>query len=397
MSHIKKTLPEGLATETLAVRAGMDRTQHGEHSEAMYLTSSFVFENAAQAAVMFSGEVEGNVYARFTNPSVTLFEERLAALEDAEACIATASGMAAITAMIMANLSAGDHIVASKSLFGSSIQLLGTILPRFGIETTFVSLSDPSAWAAAIKPNTRLLFCETPSNPLTEIGDIAALAAIARQHDVLLAVDNCFCTPILQKPIALGADIVVHSATKYLDGQGRVLGGAVCGSKAIVEKVFVFLRTTGPTLSAFNAWVLGKGLETLAIRMQAQSASALALAQWLEAHPGVKRVYYPGLPSHPQHDLAMRQQASGGAIVSFEVKGGQDAAWRVIDSCQLLSITGNLGDTRTTLTHPATTTHGRITPEARAAAGIKDSLLRMAVGLESVNDICNDLARGLPA
>lgn len=402
MSHDKakpntKPLPAGLSTDTLAVRAGMDRTHHREHSEAMYLTSSFVFENAAQAAVMFSGEEDGNVYARFTNPSVSLFEERLAALEGAEDCIATASGMAAITAMIMANLSSGDHIVASKSLFGSSIQLLGNILPRFGIETTFVSLADPAAWAAAVRPNTRLLFCETPSNPLTEIGDIAALSVIAKKHNVLLAVDNCFCTPVLQKPMSLGADIVVHSATKYLDGQGRVLGGAVCANKAIIEKLFVFLRTTGPTLSAFNAWILGKGLETLAIRMRAQSQAALELARWLEAYPGVERVYYPGLPSHPQHELAMRQQTTGGAIVSFEVKGGKDAAWRVIDSCQLLSITANLGDTRTTLTHPASTTHGRITPEARAAAGIKDNLLRMAVGLESVDDIRNDLSRGLPA
>ena len=393
----KKPLPADLSIDTLAVRAGMDRTHHREHSEAMYLTSSFVFDNAAQAAVMFSGEEDGNVYARFTNPSVTLFEERLAALEGAEACIATASGMAAITAMIMANLSAGDHIVASKSLFGSTIQLLGTILPRFGIETTFVSLTDPAEWAAAVRPNTKLLFCETPSNPLTEVGDIAALAAIAQKHGVLLAVDNCFCTPVLQKPMALGADIVVHSATKYLDGQGRVLGGAVCANKAITEKIFVFLRSTGPTLSAFNAWVLGKGLETLGIRMRAQSASALELARWLEAHPGVERVYYPGLPSHPQYALAQRQQSGGGAIVSFEVKGGKEAAWRVVDSCQLLSITANLGDTRTTLTHPSTTTHGRITPEARAAAGIKDNLLRMAVGLESIDDIRNDLSRGLPA
>lgn len=392
----KKPLPADLSIDTLAVRAGMDRTHHREHSEAMYLTSSFVFDNAAQAAVMFSGEEDGNVYARFTNPSVTLFEERLAALEGAEACIATASGMAAITAMIMANLSAGDHIVASKSLFGSTIQLLGTILPRFGIETTFVSLTDPAEWAAAVRPNTMLLFCETPSNPLTEVGDIAALAAIAQKHGVLLAVDNCFCTPVLQKPMALGADIVVHSATKYLDGQGRVLGGAVCANKAITEKIFVFLRSTGPTLSAFNAWVLGKGLETLGIRMRAQSASALELARWLEAHPGVERVYYPGLPSHPQYALAQRQQSGGGAIVSFEVKGGKEAAWRVVDSCQLLSITANLGDTRTTLTHPSTTTHGRITPEARAAAGIKDNLLRMAVGLESIDDIRNDLSRGLP-
>lgn len=395
MSETKKPLPAGLALETLAVRAGMDRTHHKEHSEALYLSSSFVFDSAEQAAARFSGEEEGNVYARFTNPSVTLFEERLAALEGAEDCIATASGMAAINAMIMANLSAGDHIVASSSMFGSTIQLLGNILPRFGIETTFVSLSDSAAWAAAVRPNTKLLFCETPSNPLTEVGDIRALADIAHQHQILLAVDNCFCTPILQRPLDFGADILVHSATKFLDGQGRVLGGAVCASKAIVEKIFIFLRTTGPTLSAFNAWVLGKGLETLAIRLKAQSASALALAQWLECHPAVERVYYPGLPSHPQHALAMRQQKTGGAIVSFEVKGGKDAAWRVINSCQLLSITANLGDTRSTLTHPATTTHGRISPEARAAAGIHDNLLRVAVGLESVDDIRQDLERGL--
>ena len=397
MSKNKKTLPAGLATETLAVRAGMDRSAHNEHSEALYLTSSFVFDNAAQAALRFSGEEEGNVYARFTNPSVTLFEERLAALEGAEDCIATASGMAAITSLIMATLSAGDHIVASKSLFGSTMQLLGNIMPRFGIETTFVSQTDASEWEQAIRPNTKLLFCETPSNPLTEIADIRALASIAQKHQLLLAVDNCFCTPILQKPLELGAHIVVHSATKYLDGQGRVLGGAICGGKDLIEKIFIFLRTTGPTLSAFNAWILGKGLETLSIRMHAQSAAALQLAQWLEAHPGVERVYYPGLPSHPQYALATQQQKTGGAIVSFEVKGGKDAAWRVIDSCQLLSITGNLGDTRTTLTHPASTTHGRITPEARAAAGINDNLLRMAVGLEAVEDICNDLARGLAA
>jgi O-succinylhomoserine sulfhydrylase len=396
MSQQKK-LPEGLASETLAVRTGMNRSAHNEHSEALYLTSSFVFDNAAQAALRFSGEEEGNVYARFTNPSVTLFEQRLAALEGAEACIGTASGMAAITSLVMANLSAGDHIVASSSLFGSTIQLLGTIMPRFGIETTFVSQTDASEWDKAVRPNTKLLFCETPSNPLTQVADIRALSVIAKKHKLLLAVDNCFCTPILQKPLELGADIVVHSATKYLDGQGRVLGGAVCGSKEIVEKIFIFLRTTGPTLSAFNAWVLGKGLETLSIRMKAQSASALELAKWLEAHPGVERVYYPGLPSHPQYELAMQQQKSGGAIVSFEVKGGKDAAWRVIDSCKLLSITGNLGDTRTTLTHPASTTHGRITPEARAVAGIHDNLLRIAVGLEAVDDICNDLARGLSA
>ena len=397
MSNDKiKPLPAGLSTDTLAVRAGMDRTHHREHSEAMYLTSSFVFENAAQAAAMFSGAEEGNVYARFTNPSVALFEERLAALEGAEACIATASGMSAITAMIMANLSAGDHIVASKSLFGSSIQLLGNILPRFGIEATFVSLADTTAWEAAVRPNTRLLFCETPSNPLTEISDIAAVAAVAHKAGALLAVDNCFCSPALQKPLELGADIVIHSATKYLDGQGRVLGGAVLGKREVIHAgVFGFLRTAGVTLSAFNAWVILKGLETLRIRLEAQSASALQLARWLEAQPGIERVYYPGLPSHPQHALAMKQQKSGGGIVAFDVKGGKEAAWKVVDNTRLMSITANLGDTKTTITHPATTTHGRITPEARAAAGIKDGLLRVAVGLEALEDLKADLARGL--
>lgn len=381
--------------ETLAVRAGQQRSQFNEHSEALYLTSSFVFDNAAQAAARFSGAEEGNVYARFTNPTVTNLQQRLAALEEAESCIATASGMSAILSMVMALMKSGEHIVASRSIFGATQQMFGTILPRFGIETSFVEATDLEAFRAALRPTTRLVFIESPSNPLTEVLDIAALAGIAHAGGTLLAVDNCFCTPALQKPLQLGADLVIHSATKYLDGQGRVLGGAVCGSKALVEEVFKFLRTAGPTLSPFNAWVILKGLETLSLRMQAQSAAALQLAQWLEAQPAVARVYYPGLPSHPQHDLAMRQQRAGGAIVSFEVKGEREAAWRVVDNCRLLSITANLGDTKTTITHPASTTHGRISAEARAASGISEGLLRIAVGLENIADIQADLKRGL--
>jgi O-succinylhomoserine sulfhydrylase len=381
--------------DTLAVRAGQERSQFGEHSEALYLTSSYVFESAAQAAARFSGVEAGNVYSRFTNPTVTMFQERLAALEGAEACIATASGMAAIMSTAMGLLSAGDHIVAARGIFGATQQLFGNILPRFGIETSFVIGSDPAAYREAMRPNTKLLFIETPSNPLTEVYDIAALAAVAHEAGALLVVDNCFCSPALQLPLRFGADLVVHSATKYLDGQGRVLGGAVCGGKALVEKVFLFLRTAGPTLSPFNAWIILKGLETLKIRMQAQSANALELARRLEAHPKVARVFYPGLPSHPQHALAMRQQETGGAIVAFEVKGGRESAWRVVDNCRLLSITANLGDTKTTITHPASTTHGRITPEARAEAGITEGLLRIAVGLEAIEDIEADLRHGL--
>ena len=383
--------------ETLAVRAGTHRSQFKEHSEAMYLTSSFVFDSAAQAADRFSGQEPGNIYSRFTNPTVTVFQERLAALEGAEFCVATSSGMSAILACTMGLLSAGDHIIASRSIFGTTVQLFGNILKRFGLETTFVSLTDVEEWRAAVKLNTKLLFVETPSNPLTEVCDIAALSAIAKQSGAWLAVDNCFCTPMLQRPLELGADVVIHSATKYLDGQGRVLGGAVLGSKALMEGVYGFLRTAGPTLSAFNAWVILKGLETLKIRMEAHSRNAHELAQWLEAQPQVERVYYPGLASHPQHDLAMRQQASGGGILSFDVKGGKDAAWRVVDATRMLSITANLGDTKTTITHPSTTMHSRVTPEARAAAGIGDGLLRVAVGLESLKDIQEDLARGLRA
>ncbi|MFN7087156.1 MAG: O-succinylhomoserine sulfhydrylase [Burkholderiales bacterium] len=382
--------------ETLAVRAGVERSQFGEHSEALYLTSSFVFKSAAQAAARFSNQEPGNIYSRFTNPTVTAFEQRLAALEEAECCIATSSGMAAILSCVMGLLKSGDHIVCSAGVFGATVQLLGNIMKRFGVDTTFVSGSEPGKWQAAVRPATRMFYLETPSNPLTEIYDIAALGAIARKTGALLVVDNCFCSPALQQPLKLGADVVIHSATKYLDGQGRVLGGAVLGRREVIyEGVLGFLRTAGPTLSAFNAWIILKGLETLKIRIEAQSAAALELARWLEAQPQIERVYYPGLPSHPQHELAKRQQKSGGAIVAFDVRGGKEAAWRVIDGTKLISITANLGDTKTTITHPATTTHGRISAEARAAAGIGDGLLRVAVGLENIEDIKADLARGL--
>jgi O-succinylhomoserine sulfhydrylase len=381
--------------DTLAVRAGTVRSQFNEHSEAMFLTSSFVFGSAAEAAARFKGEQPGPIYARFTNPTVQMMEVRLAALEGAERCVAFASGMAAILATVMGLMRAGEHVVASRSIFGSTVQLFSNILGRFGIETTYVSPTDPAEWRAAVKPNTKLFFVESPSNPLTEVSDIRALADIAHEAGAWLAVDNCFCSPALQKPLELGADIIIHSATKYLDGQGRVLGGAVLGSQALMEGVYTFLRTAGPTLSAFNAWVILKGMETLSLRMEAHSKNALALAQWLEAQPQVARVLYPGLPSHPQHALAMAQQKTGGGIVAFELKGGQEAAWKLIDATRLLSITANLGDTKTTITHPATTTHSRMTPEQRAAAGISDGLVRIAVGLESVADIQADLARGL--
>ena len=381
--------------ETLAVRAGTVRSQFNEHSEAMFLTSSFVFRNAAEAAARFKGEEPGPIYARFTNPTVQMMEARLAALEGAERCVAFASGMAAILATVMGLMKAGEHVVASRSIFGSTVQLFSNILGRFGIETTYVSPTDPAEWRAAVKPNTKLFFVESPSNPLTEVSDIRALADIAHAAGAWLAVDNCFCSPALQQPLKFGADIIIHSATKYLDGQGRVLGGAVLGSQALMEGVYTFLRTAGPTLSAFNAWVILKGMETLSLRMEAHSKNALALAQWLEAQPQVARVLYPGLPSHPQHALAMAQQKTGGGIVAFELKGGKDAAWKLIDATRMLSITANLGDTKTTITHPSTTTHSRMTPEQRAAAGISDGLVRIAVGLESVADIQADLARGL--
>ena len=385
----------GYDLQTQAVRAGIHRSQFNEHSEAMYLTSSFVFDNAAQAAARFANVEPGNIYSRFTNPTVAALQERLAAMEGAESCVATASGMSAILALAMSLLKAGDHVLCSAGVFGTTVQLFGNILAKFGLLTTFVDSSAPAAWQQAIRPETKLLFIETPANPTTEVYDIAALAAIAKKGGAKLAVDNCFCTPALQKPLELGADIIVHSATKFLDGQGRVLGGAVLGNREIGELMTGFLRTAGPTLSAFNAWVILKGLETLQIRLEAQSKSALELAQWLENHPSVERVLYPGLASHPQHALAMRQQKSGGAIVSFEVKGGREAAWRVIDSTRLLSITANLGDTKTTITHPSSTTHGRRGEEARARAGIREGLLRVAVGLESVRDLKADLERGL--
>ena len=385
-----------LELETLAVRAGIHRSQFNEHSEALYLTSSFVFRDAAEAAARFSGEDPGMVYSRYTNPTVSALQERLAAMEGAECCIATASGMSAILGCVMALMKSGSHIVSSRSIFGATVQLFGNMMQRFGVDTTFVPATDVAAWERAIRPNTRLLFLETPSNPLTEISDVAALAEVAHRHGALLVVDNCFCTPALQRPLELGADIVMHSATKFLDGQGRVLGGAVLGRRELIlDGMIAFLRSCGPTLSPFNAWVILKGLETLGLRMQAHSKAALELAQWLEQHPKVDRVYYPGLASHPQHALAARQQRSGGGIVSFDVRGGREAAWKVVDSTQLISITANLGDTKTTITHPASTTHGRIAPEARKAAGIGEGLLRVAVGLEAVSDIKADLARGL--
>lgn len=388
---------EGVGFDTLAVRAGQHRSPEGEHGEAMFLTSSYVFRSAADAAARFAGEVPGNVYSRYTNPTVRAFEERIAALEGAEQAVATASGMAAILAIVMSQCSAGDHVLVSRSVFGSTISLFEKYLKRFGIEVDYPPLADLAGWEAAFKPNTKLLFVESPSNPLAELVDIAALAEIAHARKALLVVDNCFCTPALQQPLKLGADIVMHSATKYIDGQGRGLGGVVVGRKAEMEAVVGFLRTAGPTLSPFNAWMFLKGLETLRVRMQAHSASALELAQWLETQPGIERVYYAGLPSHPQHELAKRQQSAFGAVVSFEVKGGKEAAWRFIDATRVISITTNLGDTKTTIAHPATTSHGRLSPQERANAGIRDNLIRVAVGLEDVADLKADLARGLAA
>ena len=391
-----KTDESSFGFATNAVRAGHQRTNENEHSEPIFTTSSFVFSSAAEAAARFSGEEPGNIYSRFTNPTVRVFEQRLASLENAECCVATASGMSAITATILGLLSTGDHIVSSRSIFGTTTVLLTNIIARLGIETTFVDLSDLGAWEDAIRPETKLLFLETPSNPLGELVDIAALSEIAHKHGCLLAVDNCLCTPALQKPLNLGADIVIHSATKYIDGQGRCMGGAVCGTNDVVgEGVFGFLRSAGPTMSAFNAWVFLKGLETLKLRMTAHSAAALELAEWLEQQPEVKRVYYPGLQSHPQYELARTQQSGFGGVVSFELNGGKDESWRLIDSTRLLSITANLGDAKTTITHPATTTHGRLTLEQRTEAGISDSLIRVAVGLEEIDDIKDDLLRGM--
>lgn len=384
------------AAETQAIRAGQKRTHEGEHSMPIFATSSYVFGSAEEASLKFTGQQPGNIYSRFTNPTVSAFQERLALMEKGERCLAFASGMAAIMAVGMALLKAGDHVVCSRSVFGNTVLAFQNYFGKFGVETDFVSLTDPAAWEAAIKPNTRFLFLETPSNPLIEIADIRALADIAHRHGCLLVVDNVFCTPILQQPLTLGADIVVHSATKYIDGQGRCVGGAVVANEEIIEKqVYPYLRTGGATLSPFNAWVFAGGLETLAIRMKAHCDSAFALAQWLERQDAVAKVHYPGLASHAQHELAKRQQSHFGAVVSFELKGGKAEAWRLIDATRMLSVTANLGDVKTTITHPATTTHGRLTPEARAEAGIKDSLVRISVGLENLDDIKADLAAGL--
>ncbi|NBV00543.1 MAG: O-succinylhomoserine sulfhydrylase [Burkholderiaceae bacterium] len=397
MSDKKRTPPDfsQLHNETIGVRAGVRRSQFNEHAEALFMTSSFCFDSAEEAAHGFANAEKGFIYSRFTNPTVAMFQDRLAALEGGQACIATSSGMSAIMTTAMAHLSAGDHVVCSRSVFGATIQLFTNILGRFGIETTYVDMADLNSWQQAVKPNTKMFYLETPSNPLTEVADIAAIAKIAKAAGALYVVDNCFCTPALQKPIALGADVVIHSATKYLDGQGRVLGGAIVGTEDFVMgKVFPFVRTSGPTLSAFNAWVVLKGLETLSLRLEKQSQTARDLAIWLEQQPAVERVYHPDLPSHPQHAVAKRQQTMGGPILSFTLKGGQDAAWRVINQTRLLSITANLGDTRTTITHPATTTHVRVSEEARLAAGITPGLVRIAVGLEHLEDIKADL-RGL--
>ncbi len=384
--------------DTLAIRSGQQRTAELEHSEPIFATSSFVFENAAQAAARFAGDEAGNIYSRFTNPTTRAFEQRLAAMEGGEACIATASGMAAITSLCLALLKAGDHIVSSRSVFGTTTTLFEKYLPRFGIDTSFVDLTDMQGWQDAIRSSTRLLFLETPSNPLTEIADIGALARLAHDHGCLLVVDNCFCTPALQRPLELGADLVIHSATKYLDGQGRIVGGAVVGPESIVaEELFGVVRTTGPSLSPFNAWVALKGLETLNLRMREHSEQATRLAAFLDRHPRVTRVYHPSLESHPQHALARDQQYGPGGVLSFTVEGGRESAWAVIDSTRFLSITANLGDVKTTITHPATTTHGRVGAEHKKRAGIGEDLIRIAVGLENIEDIIADLSRGLDA
>jgi O-succinylhomoserine sulfhydrylase len=388
--------PNDWEFETRARRTGHRRTAEGEHAPPLFLTSSYVFGSAAEAAARFAGQGPGNIYSRFTNPTVRAFEERLASLEGGEACVATASGMAAILATCLGLLSAGDHVVCSRSVFGSTVVLFDKYLARFGIAVSYVDLADPDAWAAAVRPATRLFFLESPSNPLLQLGDIAALADLAHRHGALLAVDNCLCTPALQRPIELGADLVIHSATKYLDGQGRCLGGAIVGDrKRVGEDIFGVIRTAGPSMSPFNAWVFLSGLETLHLRMREHSRNARILAEWLAGQPGIAAVHFPGLDSHPQKALAERQQSGPGGIVAFEVEGGREAAWRVIDGTRVLSITANLGDVRSTITHPATTTHGRLTPEERARAGIGEGLIRLAVGLESVDDLIADLARGL--
>lgn len=381
--------------DTLALRTGHTRSFEGEHAEPMFLTSSFVYANAAEAAAKFSGKEPGNIYSRFTNPTVAMFEKRLAAMEGAERAVATSTGMAAIMAVAMSFLKASDHIVCSRAVFGSTVALFEKYISKFGVTVNFVDLTDLDAWKAAIKPETKLLFVESPSNPLSEIADIRALADIAHENDALLAIDNSFCTPVLQQPLKLGADLVVYSATKYLDGQGRALGGAVVGNHQLLEEVFGYVRTTGPSMSPFNAWVFLKGLETLRLRMKAHSESAQKIAEWLHQHDKIEKVFFAGLTDHVGHDLAKQQQKGFGGIVSFVVKGGREAAWKVIDHTQFISITGNLGDAKSTITHPATTTHGKLSDEAKAAAGIAEGLIRLSVGLEDVDDIIADIQRGL--
>ena len=386
---------ENVELETLAVRAGQHRSAECEHSEAIFPTSSYVFNSAAEAAAKFKGDVAGNVYSRYTNPTVRTFEERLAAMEGGEACAATSSGMAAIYATCIAHLEAGDHMICSRSVFGSTNVLLEKYLRKFNVDISYVDLLDTDSWQNEIRPNTRLLFLESPSNPLIEVADIRVISAIAKSANALFVVDNCFCTPAIQRPLMLGADLIIHSATKYIDGQGRCLGGAVVGSRELIDPVIGVLRSAGPTMSPFNAWVFLKGLETLGIRMKAHSENALELAQWLEQHPAVKKVNFCGLTSHPQYELASQQQTLPGGVLSFEVYGGQPEAWQVIDATRMVSITANLGDVKTTITHPATTTHGRLSDEQREAAGISQALIRVAVGLEHIDDIKKDLARGL--
>lgn len=385
----------GAGIDTLAVRAGQARTQEGEHSEALFLTSSYVFSSAAEAAARFGGSLPGNVYSRYTNPTVRTFEERMAALEGGEAAVATASGMAAILAVCMAMLKSGDHVVCSRSVFGTTTVIFSKYMAKFGVTATFVDPTDYEAWESGFNPHTKLLFVETPSNPLCDVVDIERLSVMAHSRGALLVVDNCFCTPALQRPLALGADIVVHSATKYIDGQGRCLGGVVVGPKTITDEVVGFIRTAGPSMSPFNAWIFLKGLETLSIRMRAHSEGALELAKWLEAHPKVEKVFYAGLPSHKGHELAAKQQSAFGGVLSFRVKGAREEAWTVIDSVRIMSLTANLGDTKTTISHPATTSHGRLSPEDKIASGITENLIRISVGLESLVDLKADLERGL--
>lgn len=382
---------------TLAIRAGQQRSDEGEHNDAIYPTSSFVYSSAREAAARFGGEEEGNIYSRFTNPTVQAFERRMAALEDGERAVATSSGMAAILSTCLSLLKQGDHVICSRSVFGSIVSLFDKYLSRTGISVTYVDPTNIDAWSAAITPATRMFFLETPSNPLAELGDIEAVSKLAHDIDALLVVDNCFCTPALQQPLKQGADIVVHSATKYLDGQGRCVGGVVVGRDKEMEEIYGFIRTGGACLSPFNAWVFMKGLETLELRMNAHSANALEMATWLKQQPGIDKVYYSGLEEHPQHVLARKQQRAFGGVLAFEVSGDQEAAWRFIDATKMISITGNLGDVKSTITHPGTTTHGRMSAQAKDEAGIKDNLIRLSVGLESIEDIKRDLQLGLAA